>query len=235
VLDGTRLRGQLAAARIYLVFTPDLCAGRDPLAVLAAALPWVDLVQVRPKRPDTALDSRATTRAPLATTDAREAFDWTARALDLVRASSRPDVPVIVNDRVDVARTLLERGCAGVHLGQEDTPLRTAREVLGPDALIGLSTHSMQQVALALEEPVDYLGFGPIHATPTKGYVRGLGADSAWVAQQASPLPLFPIGGIGLAQASDLANIGRAAISSAISSADDPAAAARTLRALLEK
>jgi thiamine-phosphate pyrophosphorylase len=190
---------------------------------------------VRPKRPDAELDPHAATRAPLANTSARELLDWTTRVLDLVRASSRPDVLVIANDRVDVARTLLERGCAGVHVGQNDTPPRTARGVLGPDALIGLSTHSMQQVALALEEPVDYLGYGPIHATRTKGYVRGLGPDSAWIAQQASPLPLFPIGGIGLAQAGDLANIGRAAISSAISSADDPAAAARTLRALLER
>jgi thiamine-phosphate pyrophosphorylase len=235
VLDGRRLRDQLAAARIYLVFTPDLCAGRDPLSVLASVLPSVDVVQVRPKEPDAELDPHARAQARLATTNARELFDWTARVLELVRASERPDVLVIANDRVDVARALLERGCAGVHVGQDDTPPRVARELLGPDALIGLSTHSMQQIALALEEPVDYLGFGPIHATATKGYVRGLGPDAAWVAQQASAVPVFPIGGIGIAQASALANIGRAAISSAILGADDPAVAARTLRALLER
>ncbi len=216
--DAIELRRRLAVARLYLVFTPGLVTGRDPLEVLEAALPFVDLVQVRPK--SAGLDARS---------DARETLEWTERVLALVERSGCESL-VIVNDRVDVARTLLERGVAGVHLGADDTPPRVARELLGTDALVGLSTHTAAQVIAACDEPVDYLGFGPIHATATKGYARGLGPEAAWVASQAVSVPVFPIGGIGLAQAADLAEIGRAAVSSAILCAPDPAAAARALR-----
>jgi thiamine-phosphate diphosphorylase len=215
--DGRALRERLAAARLYLLFTPGLCAGNDPLAVLAAALPHVDLVQVRIK------DGAAP--AP-----ARELALWTERVLELARTSG---VPVLVNDRPDVARSLLERGCAGVHLGQDDCPPRVARELLGQDALVGLSTHDTAQVALALDEPVDYFGFGPVHATATKGYTHGVGAAAAWVAHLAAHVPLFPLGGIDATNANELAEIGRAGVSAAILTADDPAAAARTLRGLL--
>jgi thiamine-phosphate diphosphorylase len=217
---------------LYLLFTPQVCGARDALGVLAAVLPWIDVVQVRPKAADSGLDARSSGGPALAATSARELFDWTVRVLDVVRA--RPEVLVIANDRIDVARSLLEHGCAGVHLGQDDAPPRLARELLGPTAVIGVSTHSMEQVALANEEPADYLGFGPIHATATKGYARGLGAEAAWVAQQASSLPIFPIGGIDATRAGELSGLGRAAVSSAILAADDPAQAARTLRAMLE-
>jgi len=159
--------------------------------------------------------------------------DWTLRVLDLVAAHPGLDVPVLVDDRVDVARTLLERGCAGVHLGQDDAPPELARELLGEAPLIGLSTHSPAQVVASLEQPVDYLGFGPIHATSTKGYVRGLGPEAAWVAAQASDRPLFAIGGIDATNAGELEDVGRAAVSSAILAAADPARAARELRELL--
>lgn len=218
MLDAQELRRRLKAARLYLVFTPGLVADRDPLAVLGAALPHVDLVQVRPKAAGLAAQS-----------DARETLEWTERVLALME-SQRSEALVIVNDRVDVARTLLERGVAGVHLGAEDTPPKVARELLGSAALIGLSTHSPAQVIAALDEPVDYLGFGPIHESATKGYARGLGAEAAWLASMAASVPVFPIGGIGLAQAADLAEVGRAAVSSAILTARDPAAAARALR-----
>lgn len=218
MLDAIELRRRLAAARLYLIFTPGLVTGREPLEVLEAALPHVDIVQVRPKGAGLAARS-----------DARETLEWTERVLALVERL-RSEALVLVNDRVDVARALLERGVAGVHLGQDDTPPRVARELLGSAALLGLSTHSGAQVIAALDEPVDYLGFGPIHATATKGYARGLGAEAAWIASQAASVPVFPIGGIGLAQASDLAEVGRAAVSSAILTARDPAAAARALR-----
>ena len=202
-----------------LVFTPEACAG-DPLAALERALEAVDVVQVRPK----ALGD------PTARTAAREALEWTLRVLAL--RGDRP-VPVLVNDRLDVARALRDEGCDGVHLGQTDAAPRTARELLGPEALIGLSTHDARQLALAAEEPVDYLGFGPVFATATKGYGRGLGPERAWIAAASSGVPVFPIGGVELSNAGDLARAGRAAVSSAVLSADDPAAAARALRELL--
>jgi thiamine-phosphate diphosphorylase len=232
VLDALELRRRLGAARLYLVFTPEIVASGDPLAALEAALPHVDLVQVRPKPPERGLDPARPALKP-AVSDARAVHEWTLKVLEL-RELTRSQALVIVNDRVDVARCLLERGVAGVHVGQDDTPPRVARELLGTDPLVGLSTHSSAQVVLALEEPVDYLGFGPVRATATKGYERGLGAEAAWIVSQAATVPVFPIGGIGLAEAADLAEVGRAALSSAILNAPDPAAAARALRAALE-
>jgi thiamine-phosphate pyrophosphorylase len=128
---------------------------------------------------------------------------------------------------------LLRAGLDGVHLGADDAPPELARELLGPDVLIGLSTHTAADVARAEELPVDYLGFGPIHATETKGYRQGLGAEAAWIAAQASALPVFPIGGIEPSNAAELAEVGRAAVSRAVLAAEDPGAAARWLVELL--
>ena len=215
------LRERLGAARLYLVFTPSLCAGRDPLEVLEALLDVVDLVQVRVKGRD-------------GRTDAARTCECTERVLELCARLGDAAPPVLVNDRVDVARALAERGCAGVHLGQDDAPPRAARELLGARALIGLSTHDAAQVARAGDEPVDYLGFGPVHATSTKGYARGLGSEAAWIAARATHLPLFPIGGIDARNASELEDVGRAAVGAALLAAPDPVRAARELRALLE-
>lgn len=231
VLDSAELRRRLAAARLYLIFTPQLVTSQDPLAVLEAALPYVDLVQVRPKERESGLDPLRAGARP-AESNARLVAEWTERVLDLV-ARARSEALVIVNDRVDVARTYLERGVAGVHIGQDDSPPQVARDVLGSAALIGLSTHSAAQVVRSIDEPVDYIGFGPVCATATKGYERGLGFEAAWVAAQATLVPVFPIGGIGLAEAAELAEVGRAAVSSSILLASDPAAAARELRAAL--
>jgi len=223
-LDPAELRGRLGEARLMLVFTPGLARGADPLQVLDAVLEHVDVVQVRPK----ALAGAG----PCA---ARETYELALAVLDLVagRAGARP--LVVVDDRVDVAAALASRGVAGVHLGQDDLEPGAARALLGDAPLIGLSTHDAAQVAASELQPVDYLGFGPVFATSTKGYARGLGAERAWVADQASSRPLFPIGGIDATSAGELALVGRAAVGAAILSAEDPAAAARALRALLER
>lgn len=209
-----------------LIFSPDLCAGSDPLAVLEAVLGSVDIVQIRPK----ALAGSTQRPSP---SSARDVYEWSVRALDVFDAHPELDVPLIVDDRVDVAAALWSRGCAGVHLGQDDCPIEAARLVLGTDPLIGFSTHSLSQVAHANELAVDYLGFGPIHATMTKGYTRGLGAEACWIACTGSEKPVFPIGGIDFTNAGELARIGRAAVGSAILRAEDPARAAREIRALL--
>jgi thiamine-phosphate pyrophosphorylase len=205
-----------------LLFTPELCpAGTEPLAVLERALPHVDLIQVRVK-------DAATGVSP-----ARSVHDWALRTLELVERRASPAL-VLVNDRVDVACVLARRGLAGVHLGQDDCPAELARELLGAAALIGLSTHGPGDLARAEDLPVDYLGFGPVYPSTTKGYERGLGPDAAWFAASASSRPVFPIGGIDAASAGDLAPVGRAAVGSAILCAADPAVAAATIRAQLE-
>lgn len=245
--DGRSARERLARARLYLIFTPRLCGERDPIEVLRAALPWVDLVQVRPKAAERGLDPLApdggrgaaavvpTGPEPAVRSEARETFDWCRRVLAAVRESGR-EIPVIANDRVDVAAALADEGLAGVHLGQDDAPVELARRLLGPEALIGLSTHGAAQVVRAEDEPCDYLGFGPFRATSTKGYGRGLGPEACWLAQAASSRPVFPIGGIDLSTVGELerpGHIARAAVSSAILAAEDPAAAARALASML--
>jgi len=224
------LRDALSHAKLYLIFSPQLCGERDPLAVLEAALPWVDMIQVRPKPRESGQDPLAASAA--APTQARELYDWCRRVLELVGAQQRV-IPVIANDRVDVAASLAALGLAGVHLGQDDMPVAEARALLGERALIGLSTHSGTQVVRAQSEALDYLGFGPFRPTATKGYARGLGGEACWIAQQASMWPVFPIGGIDLCSAGELSDVSRAAVGSAILAAADPAAAARTLRELL--
>ncbi|MCB9916432.1 MAG: thiamine phosphate synthase [Planctomycetes bacterium] len=228
-LSADERRARLAEARLMLVFTPALCAA-DPREVLAALAPWVDAIQVRPKAPAAA--ASAGVRAD-PSGEARATWEWALVALDvLAAASARP--LLLVNDRVDVALALAARGVDGVHLGQDDLPPRAARALLGAAPLVGLSTHDAPQVVRAQEEPVDYLGFGPVFATATKGYARGLGPEAAWVAAEASPLPVFPIGGIDAARALELEPVGRAAVSAALLAADDPAAVAAQLRAALE-
>jgi thiamine-phosphate pyrophosphorylase len=224
--DPRDLRARLERARLLLLFTPDLVRGGDALAALEAALPWVDVVQVRPKPPG----SGAAARAPC---EARATWDWCRRLLEL-DAVRRSGALVTVDDRVDVARALWDAGCAGVHVGQDDQPALEARAVLGPGPLLGLSTHDFEQVVEADELPVDYLGFGPVNPTGTKGYARGLGAEACWIASAGTSKPLFPIGGIGLENAQELSRVGRAAVGAAILGAEDPGAAARALRDALE-
>ena len=127
----------------------------------------------------------------------------------------------------------LPGGLVGCHLGADDMPPAEARALLGPAAVLGLSTHSVHDVVAADEEPVDYLGFGPIFPTKTKGYERGLGPQAAWVAAAGTDLPVFPIGGLDATGVPELHPLRRAAVSSAILGAEDPGAAAAELALLL--
>jgi thiamine-phosphate pyrophosphorylase len=202
------------------VFTPATLPAGEELERLLAAAPFLDVVQVRVKEPD-----RTDGPSP-----ARALLEWTERVLAAL-PKERP--LVIVNDRPDVARALRALGCDGVHVGQDDAAPRAVRAFLGSELLIGLSTHDARQVAAAQDEPVDYLGFGPVFPSATKGYAQGRGPEYAWAAAEASILPVFAIGGIDVTNAQELDNVGRAAVGAAIFAASDPAAAARELAELL--
>ena len=102
-------------------------------------------------------------------------------------------MPFIVNDRPDLA---LESGADGVHLGQDDGPCALARRLLGPEAIIGHSTHSPEDLERALGEPVDYLSAGPVVATPTKPGRPGTGTEYLSFAVARSPWPVFVTGGV---------------------------------------
>jgi thiamine-phosphate pyrophosphorylase len=223
------LRDRLRRARLMLLFTPSLCKEgrggeeRDPREVLEATLPFVDVIQVRIKAAD----------GGDGPSEARALYEWARRILEMLHDRPALSPLLLVNDRVDVAAVLAGEGVDGVHLGAEDTPPERARELLGIGPLIGLSTHSAAEVLAAEDRPVDYLGFGPVHATSTKGYSEGLGSEAAWIAASASALPLFAIGGIDPTNVAELGSVGRVAVSSAILAAADPAEAAAVVRGAL--
>lgn len=128
----------------------------------------------------------------------------------VVAAAAAHGARVIVNDRADVA---LAAGAAGVHLGDEDLPVTAAREVLRVGAIIGYSTHSVDDVEAAARLPADYLGFGPVFDSPTKAGVRApRGIELLAAACRASTLPVVAIGGITLATAPDCWRVGAASV-----------------------
>jgi len=210
----------LGEAQLCLLFTPSMCTHFEPLELLEQVLPYVDLLQLRIK-------------APGRGSNARELFEWGERLLEFLATRLDSAPPLVINDRIDVAACLMPKGLAGVHLGQADAPTALARQLLGDEAIVGRSTHTARDVVAAHEEAIDYLGFGPIHATQTKGYEQGLGAQAAWIAANASTLPIFPIGGIDPCNAAELAPVGRAAVCGAILAAEDPAQVASELGAAL--
>jgi thiamine-phosphate pyrophosphorylase len=207
---------RLAEARLYLV-TDIAPGGRSLDVVLRAALRGgVDLVQLRDK---TAGDDALLAAAAIA----RAACDE-AGAL------------FIVNDRPDLA---LAAGADGVHVGQDDLPVGAAREVLGPDAIVGLSTHTPDQIDDAHgahEEQPDYIAVGPVHATPTKPGRPAVGLELVSYAARTAAHPWFAIGGIDPANVAAVTDAGaaRIVVVRAIAEADDPRSAASTLRAALD-
>ncbi|MCG6568406.1 thiamine phosphate synthase [Tessaracoccus sp. ZS01] len=161
--------------------------------------------------------------------------------LDVGRAvhEANPSSKVVVNDRVDVALAALRESpewVQGVHLGQDDLPAVAARELLGPDAVIGLTTGTLELVRAAdkLAGVIDYVGSGPFRRTPTKDSGReplGLAGYPAMVS--ATRLPVVAIGDVQAADAPALAEAGVAgvAVVRAVMGADDPAAVVREILA----
>ncbi|MCP3952422.1 MAG: thiamine phosphate synthase, partial [Desulfobacterales bacterium] len=143
-------------------------------------------------------------------------------------------IPLIINDRVDVA---LAAGADGVHVGQSDMPPETARRLLGPDAIIGLSVETWEDVTAAQLLDVNYLGISPVFATPTK-----TDTGTPWGLEGISRIKRFsrhPLVGIGGLDASNAASVIKAgadciAVVSAICAAPDPFAATTQLKATVD-
>jgi thiamine-phosphate pyrophosphorylase len=154
------------------------------------------------------------------------------RARQVRRWAREAGVLFVVNDRADVAR-LAEAD--GVHLGQDDLPVRDARRLLGPDALVGVSTHDVEQVRQAVRDGASYLGVGPTFPSPTKRFEAYPGLDFVRAAAAETTLPAFVIGGVnaGNVAAAVAAGARRVAVSHAVAGADDPRAAAAALAAAL--
>jgi thiamine-phosphate diphosphorylase len=134
----------------------------------------------------------------------------------------------IVNDDPHLA---LELRADGVHVGQDDMDPAEARRIMGPDAIIGHSTHSREQIEAAANQPVDYISVGPIWETPTKAGRPATGLDLLREAAQVAEKPWFAIGGIDTENADEVVSAGaeRLCVVRAIRDAADPRAAAATL------
>lgn len=162
---------------------------------------------------------------------ARDLYELGKDVADAVH-SENPATQVLIDDRVDVALALKPHGVAGVHVGQDDLDVRVVRELLGPDAIIGLTTGTRQLVEHANEvaDVIDYIGCGPFRATPTKESGRPLIGLSGYPELVAlSEVPLVAIGDVTAADAAALAETGVAglAIVRGIMHAADPAAYCR--------
>ena len=149
-------------------------------------------------------------------------------------------VPFILNDRADLAR---EVGADGVHLGQDDAPVALARRILGPDALIGLSTHAPADLAAATDPAgveigcISYISAGPVEPTPTKPGRPGTGLDYLRLATAHSPVPVFVTGGVMPEKIPDLARSGARhfVVVRYLTHAEDPHGAARALRQAIDR
>lgn len=179
-----------------------------PEFVAACLAGGVDVVQLREKH----LDAR-----PLL-----------ERARVVADVCANAGVPFIFNDRPDLA---LHVGADGVHVGQDDAPVSLARRILGPEAIIGLSTHSAEDLEEAAGEDVSYISAGPVEATPTKPGRPGTGLDYLRQATAESKVPVFVTGGVTPDKIDELAAAGARhfVVVRYLTEAADPRAAARAL------
>ena len=200
----------LAGRRLYLC-TPDR---PDLSTFLEACLRGgVDVVQLRDKH--------------------LEARPLVARARLAALVCRDHGVPFVLNDRPDLA---LESGADGVHVGQDDAPPALARRILGPGALVGLSTHAPAELAAAAGEPVDYLSAGPVNPTPTKPGRPGTGLDYLREAAARATVPWFVTGGVTPETVPAMVGAGATRFVAVrwLTTAADPQGAARALAAAID-
>lgn len=204
----SRLHAQLADARLYVLLTGSQCAAALDWTIAEAAAGGARVFQLREKDlPDRELLARA-----------RNVRRWTRDAGSLF----------IMNDRPDLAR-LCEAD--GVHLGQDDLPVHSARRIVGPDALIGVSVHTPDQLRRAVLEGADSIGVGPTFPSRTKNFDQFPGLALVQYAAAETTLPTFVLGGINPTNIAQVIAAGgrRIAVSAAIATADDPQSVARQL------
>jgi thiamine-phosphate pyrophosphorylase len=198
---------RLADARLYLV------CDEQPDAFLEAALRGgVDIVQLRMKD---ASDERIL-----------------AAATRFAAACAAFGALFIVNDRPEIA---VAANADGVHVGQDDVAVADARAIVGGDRLVGLSTHTPPQIDAAEALDVDYIGVGPVHATPTKPGRPAVGVELVRYAARSASMPFFAIGGIAVSNIAGVLDAGasRVAVVRALTEAADPERVARELRGAL--
>jgi len=202
---------RLKDRNLYLVITEEYCRGRTAVEVARRAIAGgVDIVQMREKD--------------------RQRAELIAKGKELLAVCRTGGVPLIINDDPKLA---LEIGADGVHLGQEDLqrfPIEKARGLVGPDGIIGISTHSLAQFREAEGWDVDYIAFGPVFPTKIKDY--SIGTSDVKTAASSAKKDIFFIGGINLSNVKKLSVEGcrKIAVIRAITEAEEIEDAARLLK-----
>jgi thiamine-phosphate pyrophosphorylase len=201
-------RDRLQNRQLYLLASSEICPNGSGPAIHAALAAGAGIIQVREKK----MGDRELT------TYGRLVREWTARAGALFIMNDRPDLALLTD-------------ADGVHIGQEELTVREARRILGPNRLVGVSTHSIEQARQAVLDGADYIGVGPVFATKTKSFSHLAGLDFVRQVATEITLPAFAIGGIDLDNLSDVLEAGarRIAVSGAICRAEDPGQATRDL------
>jgi len=170
------MKGNLSDCRLYGILDLSYVDDSEVAAVVEAMIKGgVDLVQLRGK--ERAID------------------DLVDLAAELHELTARSSTPLIVNDHAEIAR---EVAVEGVHVGQEDDSIEVVRQKAGRELLVGKSTHSFEQALAARREGADYIGFGPIFATPTKPDYAPIGLSDIKRVHAEVSLPIFCIGGINI-------------------------------------
>lgn len=208
IMGKLQVAGRFRHVRLYALISSHLCKGSLREAARAAIAGGADALQLREKGVSDA-------QVLAAAAEMRELCDETDRLF-------------FMNDRADIAAIV---GADGVHLGQGDLPIAEVRRLLRPDAVIGRSTHSIEQARAAVNEGADYISVGPMFPTATKDRPP-VGPGLLKQAAAEIPLPIVAIGGITAANAGELTAAGGRclAVSSAICCAPDPKAAAEAIR-----
>ncbi len=214
ILIGAKSRERLPNDCLYVLLTGSQCVSGLDWTIAEAAAGGATIVQLREK---TLSDRELLERA-------KQVRKWTRKA----------NVTFIVNDRPDIARL---SDADGVHLGQDDLAVQDARRILGPDAIIGVSTHNVQQVQQAVLDGANYLGIGPTFPSKTKAFAEFAGLDFIRRAVVETSLPAFALGGITLENVREVIAAGatRIAVSSAIAEAAEPQIVARQFRERLHR
>ncbi len=208
-------RSTLSHARVYGIVDLGYVAPASLIRVTAEMIEGgIDVIQLRAKGHST-----------------EEIKNWGAMLLPICREGG---VPFFINDHAALAASL---GADGVHVGQDDASMDEVREIVGPEMLVGRSTHSLAQATAAAADPrTDCIGFGPLFATPTKPTYPPIGTTGIREVHRSFPdLPIFCIGGIKKENLAELVAAGakRAVIVSGILQASDIAAYVRSARSLL--
>jgi thiamine-phosphate pyrophosphorylase len=200
--------------KLYVIIDRKSCGGRDPVCVAEEAIAGgADIIQLRDKD-STACEILEAGRA--------------------IRGLAKKNKALfIINDRVDIALAL---DADGVHLGQDDLPIESARSMIGREKLIGLSTHSLSQALDAQKRGADYIGVGPIFSTPTKPDYKAVGIDSIREVRDNIKIPFVVIGGIDRSNIDEViaAGAGRVAVVRAVCGAEDVRGAAKRLKERLK-